>query len=145
MIVYAESSAVLAWLLGESTAPLVIESLHQADHVVTSSLTTLECARGISRAAAAGRIRAVEQLAVLRLLDDASSGWHVHAMSDRVMTVARAPFPIEPVRTLDALHIATAVVLQESVGPISMLTFDDRVRTNASAMGFAVIPETFSS
>ena len=50
MIVYAESSAVLAWLLGESNEPLVRDALDGADRVVTSSLTALECARGLTRA-----------------------------------------------------------------------------------------------
>ena len=46
MIVYAESSAVLAWLLGESNESLVRATLGASERVRTSSLTALECARG---------------------------------------------------------------------------------------------------
>ena len=65
MIIYVESSAVLAWLLGESTESVVLDALRNADRVVTSSLTALECARGINRAMIDGRITAVQQLAAL--------------------------------------------------------------------------------
>src|SRR6185437_10957259 len=42
-LVYAESSAVLSWLLGEQQQDDVISVLSSADTVVTSSLTVLEC------------------------------------------------------------------------------------------------------
>ncbi len=140
MIVYAESSAVLAWLMGESNEPLVRVALDGADRVVTSSLTALECARGLTRAKLAGRISTMQELATLRVLDDAESTWDVHVLTDGVVARARATFPVEPVRTLDALHLATALVLQEATGPLAMLSFDERVRANAIALGFAVLP-----
>ncbi len=50
--------------------------------------------------------------------------------------LARAlePFPA-PVRTLDALHLATAQFLVASRQPIALATYDERVRACASAMG----------
>ena len=140
MIVYAESSAVLAWLLGESSEPVVRAVLESADRVVTSSLTTLECARGLSRARLIGRINSVQELATLRLLDVAESTWDVHALTDRVVARARAKFPVEPVRTLDALHLATALTLQDAIGPLTVLSLDARVRENALALKFAMAP-----
>ena len=140
MIVYAESSAVLAWLLGESNEPLVRAALDGADRVVTSSLTALECARGLLRAKLAGRISRMQELATLRVLDDAEITWDVHSLNERVVVRARATLPVEPVRTLDALHLATALVLQEAIGPLAVLSFDERVRANAMALGFAVLP-----
>ena len=142
MIVYAESSAVLAWLLGESNEPVVRAIMESADRVVTSSLTTLECARGLTRARLTGRINSVQELATLRLLDDAESTWDVHALTDRVVARARATFPVEPVRTLDALHLSTALTLQEAIGPLTVLSFDARVRENAAALELAVLPVT---
>lgn len=140
MIVYAESSAVLAWLLGEPTQALVRRALADADRVVASSLTGVECARGLARARATRRLRATEELAALRLLDVAEIGWDVHDLSERVLRRARAAFPVEPVRTLDALHLATATLFQEALGPLSILSFDDRVRANAGKLGLDLIP-----
>ena len=53
---YAESSAVLAWLLGEDAAPHVREVLSRAELVVASDLTLLECDRVLIRAVALGEI-----------------------------------------------------------------------------------------
>ena len=54
MILYAESSAVLAWLLGEPAGRDVRALLAKADRVVTSALTAVECARALARARALG-------------------------------------------------------------------------------------------
>lgn len=140
MIVYAESSAVLAWLLGEPSQALVRRALRDAERVVSSSLTALECARGLARARNAQRLRAAEELAALRLLDIAQSNWDVHEVTSTIVTRARATFPSEPVRTLDAIHLATAVRLSEALGAVQVLSFDERVRTNSRQLGLAVIP-----
>ena len=57
MILYAESSAVLSWLLGEPAAPVVRRELASAELVLTSELTAVECRRGLVRAVQAGRLR----------------------------------------------------------------------------------------
>ena len=47
-------------------------------------------------------------------------------------------FPVEPIRTLDALHLATAELLGESPQLVTILTRDSRVIDNARALGYAV-------
>ena len=47
-------------------------------------------------------------------------------------------FPVEPVRTLDAVHLATAELLGEPPALIVVVTRDIRVRENAQALGYAV-------
>jgi uncharacterized protein with PIN domain len=49
---YAESSAVLAWLLDEPTAPAVRRLLGEAEVIVASDLTLIECDRVLLRAVA---------------------------------------------------------------------------------------------
>jgi uncharacterized protein with PIN domain len=139
VIVYAESSAVLAWLLGEPGAKRVRAILTKADRVVASTLTGVECARGLARARAAGLVSARDELAALRLLDVAESSWDVHDVSERVLARARARFPVEPVRTLDALHLATAALFQEAVGRVALLTLDERIEANAVGLGLEVV------
>jgi predicted nucleic acid-binding protein len=142
VIVYAESSAVLAWLLGEASQFVALRALKKANSVVTSSLTAVECSRGVARARSLGRIAAADALAALRLLDVAESSWDVHDLSDDVMARARAALPTEPVRTLDALHLATALIFQEALGNVHLLSFDERIRANALALGLPVVPTT---
>jgi predicted nucleic acid-binding protein len=140
MIVYAESSAVLAWLLGEPSQGLVRRTLREAERVVSSTLTGLECARGLARARESQRVGAADELAALRLLDVAESNWDVHEISSRVVARARSSFPVEPVRTLDAIHLATAAVFHESLGGLQVLSFDERIRANAQQLGLGVTP-----
>lgn len=140
MIAYAESSAILTWLLGESRAQSVRETLRGADDVVASTLTLVESARGLARAVALHRVDEAEELAALRLLDDEASDWVMHEMTGPVVARARAHFPREPVRTLDALHLATALLFREALGDLTVVSLDDRVRSNAGALGLPVAP-----
>lgn len=141
-VVYVESSAVLAWLLGEQSEHRVRVVLDSADHVFTSALTAVECSRALTRARLMSRITATEELAALQVLQQAEQTWNVHQLTDSVLLRACAPMPADPVRTLDALHVATMLVLRESIGPVSVLSLDERVRACATASGFDVLPAT---
>ncbi len=142
MIVYAESSSVLAWLLGEPTAEEVRTILAGATRVVTSSLTAVECARGLARGRLTGRLALKDELSALRLLDVAISNWDVHEVTDRVVRRARGRFPVEPVRTLDALHLATALLFVEHLGSVAVLSHDERIRANAAQLDLGPLPES---
>lgn len=140
MIAYAESSAVLAWLLGEPAGVDVRRLLAGAERVVSSTLTEVECARALSRGVGSGRIGSGDELAALRLMDEAGAAWTTLAMSGRVLARARTPFPVEPVRTLDALHLATALAFREELPDLVVLSLDERVRANAKALGIETAP-----
>jgi hypothetical protein len=51
---------------------------------------------------------------------------------------AARPFPAEPVRTLDAIHLATALEFQDALGTLTMLSLDARIRENAAALGMGI-------
>ncbi len=55
-------------------------------------------------------------------------------LAPTVLARALEPFPA-PVRTLDALHLATVQFLVTSRQPIALATYDDRMRACAGAMG----------
>ncbi len=140
MIAYAESSAVVAWLLGERRGEEVRRALAHSERVVSSTLTQVECARTLARGVASGCVGRGDELAALRLLDEAVATWAVLEMSGRVLTRARGSFPVEPVRTPDALHLATAMVFREAMAALVVVSLDDRIRANAAALGLPVIP-----
>ena len=54
-------------------------------------------------------------------------------------TVCAADSPREPVRTLDALHLATVLRVAEFRPGLDVLSFDRRIRANAAAPGFGVL------
>ena len=140
MIAYAESSAVLTWLLSERGEGEVRQLLTGADRVVASTLTAVECARALARGVVTECVSAKDELAALQMLDNVSRSWVTLELTGRVLDRARGRFPHEPVRTLDALHLATAVVFHEAHGALTMLSLDERVRENAVSLGFEVAP-----
>lgn len=140
MIVYAESSAVLAWIFHEPRADAVNEVFEQATLVLSSTLTSIECTRGVRRAEAAGRVTAREAEALLTEFRSLAEGWDAMEIGERVVLAASVPFPVEPVRSLDAIHLASAKVACDSFGDIAVLSFDERVRANAEALGLTVLP-----
>ena len=63
---------------------------------------------------------------------------YVVAVTEAVLTRVRRPFPIEPIRTLDAVHLATAEMLGEPPALVTIVTRDARVQENAEALGYSV-------
>ena len=140
MIVYAESSAVLAWLLGEQAANAVRRLLADAERVVASTLTPLECFRALARGVATGQLPEADAAAASRLLAGVSPGWALLEMTGPTLERARQAFPAEPVRTLDAIHLGAALEFQNALGRLTVLSLDERIRTNATALGLAPAP-----
>ena len=140
MIVYAESSAVLSWALGESRGEAVLRYLESAEFVVTSELTLVECDRMFHRA------RILEELAPERIeahrnvLLRAMAEWVFLRLDREIVEQARGPFPEDPVRSLDALHLASVLATVELIPETSLLTLDERVRRCGRALGLDVLP-----
>jgi predicted nucleic acid-binding protein len=139
-MLYAESSAVLSWLLGQTAGEEVAGVLRGADGVVACDLTLVECERVLIRAWASGIIEEVERADLSATLARAAAHWTVLRVDEEVVERARRPFPIEPVRTLDALHLACALLARTAVAGLSLLTLDQRVRENAERLGFETVP-----
>ncbi len=140
MIVYAESSAVLGWLLGEDRGRRTEQGMAAADLVVTSDLTLIECDRVLTRAAALGGRSGTEAARRRAILGAAADHWVVLAIDSEVVARSRQAFPREPVRALDAIHLSTALVARNLVADLQLLSLDERVRGNALALGFDVAP-----
>lgn len=140
MNLYAESSAVLAWLLGEEAAPRVRRALAGADIVVASDLTLVECDRVLIRAVALGDITEAVAADRRALLNTAAAHWDVLRIGPAIVERARQPFPGEPIRTLDALHLASALAARSAVAGVELLSLDDRIRAIAGRLGFRLQP-----
>lgn len=140
MNVYAESSAVLAWLLGEDHGRRTEQELAAADLVVTSDLTLIECDRVLGRAAALGERSHAEAARRRATLGAASEHWVVLAIDSEVAARSRQAFSREPVRSLDAIHLSTALVARNLVTELQILSLDERIRGNAAALGFDIAP-----
>jgi predicted nucleic acid-binding protein len=121
-MIYLDSSVVLAELLAEDKRPA--ESLWEQS-LVASRLVQYEVwnrvhARGLTRSHAEATRAVLARLAIVEL-------------SAPVLDRALEPFP-EPVRTLDALHLATLFFLRGARQEVALATYDDRLRRIASRL-----------
>src|SRR5687767_1809472 len=140
MNLYAESSAVLAWLLGEKEGARAYAELKAADLVVSSDLTVLECERALLRLSISGELTEAVVADRQAALSGAAAGWHLLHLIDDVVDRARLRFPAEPVRTMDAIHLSSALVLRSVTPALALLTLDRRIRLNGRRLGFKVLP-----
>ena len=127
---------MVAALLERDAAAL--KSVRTRGRQVTSALTIAEAARAILRARVGARLTADEERAAVRALQRFERRSFMVAVTDSVLARVRRPFPVEPIRTLDAVHLATAELLGEPPPLVTIVTRDARVRDNAEALGYAV-------
>ena len=132
---------MLAWLLGEANADSVQSSLSSAELIIASVLTLVECDRILHRATLAGDLLEAEAAGRRATLRRATVHWILFGLEDEVIERARRPFPVEPIRTLDALHLSTTLLVRSLVPDLRLLTLDRRVRDNGAALGFELLPE----
>lgn len=141
MTLFAESSAVLTWLLSQPRGHLVLDALESADSVVISELTLVETDRTLLRELALGGVTAAVADALQARLVEVAATWNVQPLRREVLDRARASFPDDRIRSLGAIHLASAVVARASLGDMDLLSLDERIRSNAAALGFRVLPE----
>jgi predicted nucleic acid-binding protein len=119
----------------ESTIPLC---LCASGRRITSALTLAEPERAVLRARLTGRVTAKAERNAIRGLQTFSRRCELVAVPPDVLVRAGRPFPIEPIRTLDAIHLATIELLGEAPQLVTVVTRDSRVERNARALGYVV-------
>lgn len=133
--VYLETSAILRWLFGEADAPRIALRIQEAAEPVCSVLTILETHRVLIRAERERPSRGRRLGLLRRQLAEASADWNVLEITPEICVRAGEPFPVEPVRTLDAIHLATALHFARAFPGLSVLTFDERILVNLEPLG----------
>jgi predicted nucleic acid-binding protein len=131
-----ESSALVAALLEHDAA--IFQKIRRGAQHVTSALTLAEAARALIRARVSGRLTAEEEESAVRALRTFERRCFIVDVDRAVLERVRRPFPVEPIRTLDAVHLATAELLGEPPPLVTIVTRDGRVRANAKAFGYRV-------
>jgi len=133
---YIESSALVAAMLeGDAAAKASIRAPGQR---ITSALTITETSRAVLRARLSGRITAQQHRAALLTLQRFARRCHIVSVTETILARAGSSFPVEPIRTLDAVHLATAEALGGPPALVAVITRDLRVRENCIALGFPV-------
>jgi len=124
-LIYLDTSVLLAQLYAEDRAP---PAEFWAQTLVASRLLEYEVfnrvhARGAQATHGAAARELLERVNLLE-------------MSAEVLGRALQPFA-QPVRTLDALHLATMVLLRSRGLSLALATYDQRLAAAAAGEGFA--------
>lgn len=134
MNVYVDSSVLLRVVLGESRRLRTWGRISQA---VSSELIRLECLRTLDRARLTLRLEdeavADRRAAVLEAIE----GFSLVPLSRPVLERAADPFPTM-VGSLDAIHLASALLVRDRFEDLSLATHDDELALAARAVGFQV-------
>lgn len=136
---YVESSALLRVLLERD--PPMDDTLGAFERLFTSALTLIEVPRALARARREEGLASAQSENAQRRFAAFVRACTVAEITKVVRDRAALEFPVEPVRSLDAIHLATIVVWADTVGPMVIASCDHRVGRNAQALGYTVIPE----
>lgn len=135
MIAYIDTSALLRIVLRE---PGALDDLRTYDRLVSSELIAVESARTIDRLRNQGALPMDQAAERIGLVHEWLEAVDLVLLRPPVMSRASEPLPM-PLGTLDAIHLATALVWRDRLGPLpQMLTHDATLGAAARGFGFDV-------
>jgi predicted nucleic acid-binding protein len=122
-VIYLDTSVAIAHLLAEDRQPpdALWEQPLVASRLLEYELWTRLNARGLGASHGEAARRLLDRLALLELLP-------------HVLARALDPFPT-PVRTLDALHLASIEFLRQRAPAVELASYDERLKSGARALG----------
>jgi hypothetical protein len=133
--VYVDSSVLLRFVFGERRQLREWPAITRA---VSSTLVRLECLRVIDRA----RLRSRLPDAVVADMHETAqrhlAGFDLVPLDAAILDRAAEPFSTL-VASLDAIHLATALLLRQDIPGLSLATHDRELATAARASGFDVL------
>jgi predicted nucleic acid-binding protein len=127
-LVYLDSSALVKLVVAEPESMALIEHLEEWPQRVSSALALTELPRALDRAGlgAPAHRRARDVLGRIALVD----------VDRRILTTAATLEP-STLRTLDAIHLATALAIREDLEMV--VTYDRRLRAAAERVRIDVV------
>lgn len=134
-VVYIETSALLSWLFNEPGCEEVRTAMASADKCVSSVLTLVEARRAFQRVLHEQLLTQADYHVLQGMVSSARRAWYFLEVTQAVINRAGDVFPIEPVRSLDALHLASALELQVVYNTLSVLSYDSRIKANLIPLG----------
>jgi predicted nucleic acid-binding protein len=134
MVAYVDSSVLLRYILaGEVT----LRQAQAFPRIVSSELLEIECRRVLLRSRIEGLLDDETLIQAASRLDEELAAFDLLELDSAVKRRAMEAFPIH-VKTLDALHLASALQLlhEEPAGEIIVFSHDRQLNLCAPALGF---------
>jgi len=134
MVAYVDSSVLLRYLLLGETA---MRHAQAFPRLISSELLEIECRRVLLRCRMEGQLDDESLVQATDRLDEVLESFDLMELDSAVKRRAMESFPIH-VKTLDALHLASALRLlrDESTEGIVIFSHDRQLNLCARALGF---------
>jgi predicted nucleic acid-binding protein len=138
--VYLDASALVKLFVPEAQSDVLNQALAGFTDVIVSDLALTEVASALGRRTREQRLTRQEAQRVYREASKLHASSHraeltppIHRRAERLMLSLTSPL-----RTLDALHLATALDARAA----TIVTFDPRLRDAARSQGLLVAPSS---
>ena len=118
--------------------PGALDDLRSYEALVSSELIAIESARAIDQLRLQGSLTPEEAATRMRIVNEWLEAIDLVLLRPPVLSRASEPMPM-PLGTLDAVHLATALIWRDRMGPLpTMATHDAALGVAARAFGFEV-------
>ena len=134
MIAYLDRTALLRIVLREAGA---LDDLRTYDGPLSSELIAVESARTLDRRRNQGALTIDEAADRTAVVNEWLEAVDLVLLRPPVLSRASEPMPL-PVGTLDAIHLATALLWRDRVGPLPQMVTHAALAAAARAFGFDV-------
>jgi predicted nucleic acid-binding protein len=136
---YFDTSVIVKQYVEEPGTPAA-QSLLRRHRIISSALATVELTSAVMRRRAAGQISTSQWARTLRSVQIDRAHWELLAVTEAVIARAEEVIRTTHLRSLDALHVASAQLCSTFSGkPIPFITADVRQRTAAATAGLDVV------
>jgi predicted nucleic acid-binding protein len=133
---YFDSSVILRYSIGHKDS--ICNLSHYTDDASTSVVTAIECFRVLDRWRITGEVSESQLVDTRVLILKILQGLRIISLDARIAELAAQSFPIA-IKSLDAIHLATALLLQkQSQNKVTVLTHDAKLALAVRAMDLNV-------
>ena len=139
MILYLDTSSLLKLFLEEEGSEPIKRIASEAQGITTSIIAYAESRAALARARRTGRLTDDSYRASVELFEEGWSSYIPIGVSDPIVRLAGDLAEKHLLKGFDAIHLASAVTLQQESGePISFSAWDQLLMRTAAAEGLAV-------
>jgi predicted nucleic acid-binding protein len=133
---YVDASVVLRIV---TNAPTALRGWKEWSSPTSSALLQVECLRTLDRFQTSGELRTEEIPRSYATLHEAMSRIELLKLDEKILENAGGPFGV-PLKTLDAIHLVTAIAWRERISEeVTFVTHDNALATAAATFHFPVL------
>ena len=136
-MIFADASALVKRYVRERQSRDV-RRLVAVGAVAVSRLSEIEVPSALARLVREGRLTARARDRALRAFSDDFTAWHIVELTPDVAAIARAQLLRHDLRAGDAVQLASALWLRQTIPTVTALAFDARLVAAARAEQFTL-------